>query len=84
MNFDQFPPFFWKQLHLKPFAFNHRAYFLPNLWGIYSESLNPTIISSSQLVSFSIDKVVRMVRPYSLQQFMLVHPIPLGDSYGLI
>lgn len=57
MNYDQFPPLFWKHLHLKPFAFNDRLDLLSNVWGICPEELNPTIISTtSQHISFSIDK----------------------------
>lgn len=57
MNFDHFPLPFWRQLHLKPFAFNNSADSLPNIWGFCSDILNHTILSSSsQLISFSIDK----------------------------
>lgn len=54
-DLDHFPTSFWSQLHLKPFAVNHRDPLQPNLWVICADHLAPTIIFSSlQHLIFSI------------------------------
>lgn len=52
---DQFPLDFWKRLKMKVFVVNNRNAFAPNLCGVCSESLSPTVIATfEQQVSLSI------------------------------
>lgn len=53
---------FWKFLNMRVFAVNQRGSLQSNLWCVYSESLNPVVIvSSDQHVYFSIDIIAQLV-----------------------
>lgn len=55
IDIEQIPSSFWAGIKLKPFVLNDRGSFLPNLWGLCADHLNPVfILSSKQQISFSL------------------------------
>ncbi|CAL0324296.1 unnamed protein product [Lupinus luteus] len=67
-------PGFWSKLGLKLFICNDRDSLIPNIWGICSSDLNPTVLAtSSQQVSISLkfdNKQVFVCAVYAHTQFV--------------
>lgn len=55
IGLDQFPTNYWKRLNLKVFTVNERHPLIPNIWGMRSSNMSPSILECSQQhISFSL------------------------------